>query len=953
MSLAIALSQQDLLIGVVKGLTYAALAAGFVLIYRSTGVLNFAHAETGALGVAVFVLLLVRYDINWWLAYAIAIAVGAVTGMIIELLIVRRLFTSPRLVLLIATIGVAQLLQAVKINLPAVTSPGPIPLPFTKAFGDPRTDSLVLRPREYLVIIIVPLLILGLALFLGKTRFGLAVRATASNADGARIYGTSPKKTSTIVWTIAGALAVATAVLFAPFQISNAAQAGTAALAAPLLLRAVTVGLLARMRSLPLVLAAGVGVGVVEQVVLANVESTNRNVVDLYLLLAVLVVVLLAKRSARDSASWSLSPKLAPIPDHLKTVWWIKHLNLIGFVILFGVFAVLGLVLSSNSQLFVWSSIIVIAIVGLSLSLLTGWAGQLSLGQFAFVGLGAMSMATLTQGNEIPLIGRGFTLNWWLALAIVVVLGVLTAVVIGLPALRMKGLFLAVATLAFAVASSNWLLLQDVFTNGSTASQPVRAPSLGPIDFAESRRSYYWLCLISLAVLAAMVAQIRRTGVGRRIIAVRENEDAAAASTVPSATTKLTAFAISGGIAAFAGALFITLQSSIQPSVTFGPEQSIRIVAIVIIGGLGSVAGPILGALWVQGIPALWGATPPDVVVLLTSSIGLLLLLMYFPGGLQQIVYSARDVLIRIAEQRNPAPAPDPTAAQRVATIPARTRPVIDLPDGAPVLSVNDLSVTFGGLRAVDTVTAEARKGEMVGLIGTNGSGKSTLLNAISGFVPSVGRIEVLGQDVSDLSAHARHRLGLGRGFQAARLYADLTVRETLMVALEARERTRLGPALLYLPPSQRIERTKRAQADEIIDFLGLGRFSDRLISQLSTGTRRVVELGGLLAVDAQVLLLDEPTGGVAQRETEAFGPLIRRIQQELDATVVLIEHDMPLVMSICDRVYCLEAGAVIAQGSPDEVRNHPRVIASYLGTDERAIHRSDQSPVPAPVSLS
>ena len=944
MSLAIELSQQDILIGLVKGLTYAALAAGFVLIYRSTGVLNFAHAETGALGVAVFVLLLVRYDINWWLAYAIAVAVGALTGMIVELLIVRRLFTAPRLVLLIATIGVAQLLQAIKINLPSVTSPGPIPLPFSRVFGDPRTDSLVLRPREYLVLAIVPVLILGLAVFLGKTKFGLAVRATASNADGARIFGTSPKITSTIVWTIAGALAVATAVLFAPFQISNAAQAGTAALGAPLLLRAVTVGLLARMQSLPRVLLGGMAVGVIEQTVLSNVESTNRSIVDLYLFLAVLVVVLLAKRSTRDSASWSLTPKLAPVPPHLKSVWWIKHLNLLAFTVLFGAFAVLGgFFLESSSKLFVWSSILIVAIVGLSLSLLTGWAGQLSLGQFAFVGLGAMSMAALTQGNEIPLIGRGFTLNWWVALLFVVIIGVISAVIIGLPALRMKGLFLAVATLAFAVASANWLLSQDVFTGGSTATRPVTAPSIGPIDFAESRRSFYFLCLGSLAAVALLVSQIRRSGVGRRIIAVRENEEAAAASTVSSAATKLTAFAISGGIAAFAGGLFITLQSSIQPSVAFAPEQSIRIVAIVIIGGLGSVAGPILGALWVQGIPALWGATPPDLVVLLTSSIGLLLLLMYFPGGLQQIVYSLRDALIRWAEKRSPAPAGSADDTGRVGRIPARTRKVVELADNAPALAVSGLSVTFGGLRAVNDVDAVAYKGELVGLIGTNGSGKSTMLNAISGFVPSTGRVEVLGSDVSSMSAHDRHRVGLGRGFQAARLYADLTVRETLMVALEAREPTRVVPSLVGAPPSPRMERLKRSQADEIIHFLGLGRFSDRLISELSTGTRRVVELGGLLAVDAQVLLLDEPTGGVAQRETEAFGPLIRNIQAELDATVVLIEHDMPLVMSICDRVYCLEAGSVIAQGVADEVRNDPRVIASYLGTDERAINRSDQ----------
>ena len=641
MTLAFQIAQQDILIGLVKGLTYAALAAGFVLIYRSTGVLNFAYAETGALGVAIFVLLLVRYDINWWLAYAISVLIGGLLGMIVELTIVRRLFTAPRLVLLIATIGVSQLMQAVKINLPQVTSPGPIPLPFGKVFGDPRSSSLVLRPREYIVILVVPVLIIGLGLFLNRTRFGLAVRATASNPDTARLYGTSPKLTSTIVWTIGGALAVATAVLFAPFQVSNVAQAGTAALAAPLLLRAVAVGLLARMHSLPKVLAGGIAVGVVEQAVITNVESANRSIVDLYLFLAVLVVVLFVRRSRHEETAWSLSPRQVAVPERLKSIWWVRRLNLLGFALLFAILVALGAFAGSNASVFTWTSILIVALVGLSLSLLTGWAGQLSLGHFAFVGLGAMTMVTLTQGNKLPLFNRGFTLNWWLAMVIAVIVGIVAAMLVGLPALRVRGLYLAVATLAFAVASANWLLNQDVFTGGGTTTRAIAKPTLGPIDFASSRRAFYWLCLAALMLVSMLVSRLRRTGIGRSIIAVRENEDAAAANTVIPARMKLTAFAISGGIAAFAGVLFATQQSSLLPSQAFAPEQSIRMVAIAIIGGVGSVAGPILGALWVVWIPALWGSSPPDLVVLLTSSIGLLLLLLYFPGGLQQLVYVA------------------------------------------------------------------------------------------------------------------------------------------------------------------------------------------------------------------------------------------------------------------------------------------------------------------------
>lgn len=247
----------------------------------------------------------------------------------------------------------------------------------------------------------------------------------------------------------------------------------------------------------------------------------------------------------------------------------------------------------------------------------------------------------------------------------------------------------------------------------------------------------------------------------------------------------------------------------------------------------------------------------------------------------------------------------------------------------------------FGGNVAVDRVSMHVGHGELVGLIGTNGAGKSTLLNAVSGFVEADGRIFVLGADVTAKSSHERHANGLGRGFQSARIYPELTVRESLMVALEARSRSRLLASMAALPPSPRQERHKRAEADEIIDYMGLKRYADHFVGMLSTGTRRIVEMSSLLAVDARVLLLDEPTGGLAQREAEAFAPLIEQMKDGLGAAVVVIEHDMALLMSISDRVYCLEAGAVIAEGPPDAIRRDRLVIASYLGTSETAIGRS------------
>jgi ABC-type branched-subunit amino acid transport system ATPase component len=289
----------------------------------------------------------------------------------------------------------------------------------------------------------------------------------------------------------------------------------------------------------------------------------------------------------------------------------------------------------------------------------------------------------------------------------------------------------------------------------------------------------------------------------------------------------------------------------------------------------------------------------------------------------------------RLPEQPVKTATAPPASLTRVATA------NVALNADGSALRTHGLTVRFGGLVAVDQVDFRADPGEVIGLIGTNGAGKSTLLNAIGGFVPSAGVVELLGKRVTSLSAHERARQGLGRTFQAATLFPELTVRETVQLALEAREHTSFWLSLLWVP-SVRPERRKRAEAAELIDYLGLGRYADRFIAELSTGTRRIVELTCVLAVAPRVICLDEPTAGVAQREAEAFGPLIKRVQRELDATLIVVEHDLPLILSISDRVYCLESGASIAEGTPDAVRSDPRVVASYLGTDDRAIQRSN-----------
>ena len=235
-----------------------------------------------------------------------------------------------------------------------------------------------------------------------------------------------------------------------------------------------------------------------------------------------------------------------------------------------------------------------------------------------------------------------------------------------------------------------------------------------------------------------------------------------------------------------------------------------------------------------------------------------------------------------------------------------------------------------------------AEPGQIVGLVGPNGAGKTTLFDVLSGQRrPDSGRVLLDDVDITELRPEARARLGVGRTFQQARLFDGLVLTEAFEVALEREEPSEVVPSILSLPPSREAERRKALRADEIVDLLGLGPFASRYVSELSTGVRRITELGCMIALGARVLLLDEPTAGIAQREVEAFRPVLDDIRRHLGATVVLIEHDLPLVIGLADHLYVLAAGAVIAEGDPKELRHDPRVVAAYLGTEQRVIERS------------
>jgi ABC-type branched-subunit amino acid transport system ATPase component len=268
---------------------------------------------------------------------------------------------------------------------------------------------------------------------------------------------------------------------------------------------------------------------------------------------------------------------------------------------------------------------------------------------------------------------------------------------------------------------------------------------------------------------------------------------------------------------------------------------------------------------------------------------------------------------------------------------------------GPARLDVEGLVVAFGGLRAVDQADLCAEPGSIVGLIGPNGSGKTTLLDVISGLVgPQSGSVRLDGESLIEYLPEERVSLGVVRSFQDCRLFPELCVEDVLLLTQDARRPVGVLSSTLQAPWARRSERSKRAALDQVLGSFGLDRFRRHRIAHLSTGTRRVVDLASIVLARPRLLLLDEPTAGIAQREAEAFVPLLRRLHELADTTIVLVEHDVPLVFELCSKVVMMETGAVVSSGTPDQVRRDPRALAAYLGASDEALAVSGAVPVPS-----
>jgi len=647
-------------LGTVYGSLNALLAIGLILVYRSGRVINFSQAGFGTAATMLYLLLSSAWGWSWWFAIGAALLGAAAVGWLVEVFLIRRFSRSPRLVLTVVTIALAQTLAGFTLRMPRMwgferlpddPSGGLAGLPSVA----PRTPiedwswewfPVRFNGNHLLAVLTALVAMVALALFLRRSRVGVAVRGASENSNRAELLGINVHNVSSIVWVIAALLAAVAALAGAMVTGATVQSAtgqsirGTGGLAVAIgagtLLRALAAAVIARMERIPVAVAACIAIAMFEQAVFWAFSRTN--IVDVVLLAAVVAALLVQRRSMTrvdpsEATTWEATEEIRGVPAELASMPLVRNGIRRSIWVLAIVVAAYPWVMSP-SQVNLGGVYAIYGIVGVSLVVLTGWAGQISLGQFGLVAVGALVGGLVTADLGLPF-------------PVAVVLGSVAAagaaVAIGIPALRIKGLFLAVTTLAFSVAVATWLLAFD------WVPSRVGRPAFLFFDSRTDERSYYYLSVAGLALAVWVVQGLRRSRVGRVLIAMRDNERTAQAHGINLVRTRLTAFAISGMLAGFAGVLFAHHQSAVSPN-AFGPEQSIQMFLMAVIGGLGSVWTVIVGAIYLGTASTVIDNAAGQ---LLASSFGVLVILVFYPSGLGALVFRARDAWLRRIALRN------------------------------------------------------------------------------------------------------------------------------------------------------------------------------------------------------------------------------------------------------------------------------------------------------------
>ncbi len=662
--------------GATIGLLTALIAVGMALIYRANRVLNFSQADLGYIPGLLGVMLVAVSGLNYFLGFFVGLAVAIVGGALVELVIIRRFFRAARLILTVVTLGLTQLLvflafwmadlwdaesRSQQVNFP-------VEIKFT-------LESIIFREDDIVVWVIAPLAMGAVAIFLRGTVVGTAIRGAAERADLASLLGVPVKRLHTIVWSIAATLAFLAIWLRA--GIIGLPVGG--ALSFNVLLRALAALLLGNLTNLPAIATSAVALGVLETSMVAN----NRSPAESGAVLAGVIIVALLARSlfgrsdsraeADDTSTWQAAEEIRDVPPELRRVPEVMIARM-GVALLIAVGTLSLPIFLGTADLIKATAVAVFAIIGVSVIILTGWAGQVSLGQMAFVAVGAAVTAKLTHVWNVDLT---------LALLASAGVGAAVAVVVGLPALRQRGLFLAVTSLGFSLATTSYFLNDEFWVGSWVHDSPFRRlPLFGRVDIDTPTRMYY-VAVAALALVLVAVRGVRRTRTGRVLLALRENEAATQIYGISPLRAKLTGFALSGSVAAFAGGLF-AYNLRIYTASSFEPGDSIEVFVMGVIGGLGSLAGGVIGAVYLQGM----GWFLPGEWVFFASGVGVLIVLLVVPSGIGGLFFWVRDQWLRWVAARRGIVVPSlladvaPTRTEEDAVLGGHTAPGDDAAPG-------------------------------------------------------------------------------------------------------------------------------------------------------------------------------------------------------------------------------------------------------------------------------
>jgi len=883
------------IIGLGTGGLIALAAQGLIVTYRASGVVNFAQGAIGMAGAFAFYDLRDKYGLPWQVAILLGILAGGVLGAASHILIMRPLRRASPLVRLIATLGLLTIIQNA----------------FTLRYGTDQQlvhgilPTYLLTPVHKMTVSMDRVILLGVALVLTavlsviyqRTRFGVTTSAVAESEQAAAARAVSPATIAAVNWGVGGGLAAGVAILIAPIVGLEPTQLTF------LVLPALAAALVGGFSSFGLALAGGLTIGVVgsELARYTTVPGLSDSVP-----FVMIIAVLLVRSRALPTRGELMArlPSLGPGRAHpLVVIGWL-------------VAAIAAILLLPTSWVDPMTTSMLFAFITLSLVVVTGLAGQLSLAQFGLAGVGAWTAGRLIANYHIP---------FEVALVAGVGAGAAVGVIVGLPALRARGVTLAVATLGLGLVLDVMLLSSQARTGGLNGTV-IGTPHLFGlnIDSNVHPQRYAFVVFTLLVLCAFAVCNVRRGRSGRRLIAVRSNERAAAALGVNRHGAKLYAFALSAAIAALGGVLTSFRFSNVLFAGTYSVMNSISAVLVGVIGGIGWVSGALLGAA--VFIPDGLAARPLSTYTNLTETLRtiagffVLATLIFNQNGMAE-THNVQAILRRF-HRGKPKPLP---------SVPSRPKSVVEAVVRPATLEIRNLTVRFSGVVAVDGVSLSVAPGEVVGLIGPNGAGKTTLIDGVTGFVPlATGEITVDGRRIEGWSVAKRARAGLGRSFQSLELFDDMTVLDNLRTASD-RHDVRSYVFDLIRPAEVPLSDGAWSAVTE----LGLVEDLNARTEDLSYGRRRLVAIARTLATGPAVLLLDEPCAGLDDEESEHLGDLIRRLAREWGIGVLLVEHNVDLVMKVCDRICVLDRGTVIAQGTPSVVQAHEAVIAAYLGEDE------------------